>query len=111
MACYSAKLTANGDPPSLIGKLRGGYAIPHPHVTVQTEDSMLIPTGVTTIRVSHLEQGYSCWLVNLSEYRRSNTFYIHIKSVSENTAELDIVNTEAPFTGSFGSTIWLCYAK
>lgn len=111
MPCYSAKWDTDAKPPTLKGKLVGGYAIPHPHVVVQDEASMLIPTGLTTVTVRHVEQGYGCWLINLSEYRRSNDFYVHIKSVGENTAELDIVNTGQPFTGSFGSTIWLCYAK
>ena len=108
MSCLKAKLSTST---GLTGTLSTGYAIPRTHVEVQEEAAMLIPTGLTTVTVTHIDPLYSCWLINLSESRRSNSFYVHIKSVSENTAELDVVNTGEAFTGSIGSTLWLCNAK
>ena len=96
---------------SLKGTLSVGYAIPRTYVEVQDEEALTIPTGLLTVTVTHTKELHDCWLINVSEYRRSNELYIYIKSVNKDTAELDILNTGSPTTLSNWKTLWLCAAR
>lgn len=65
--------------------------------------------GAYSLTLTHSKPGYVCWFLNYFEYRSNNTWFTHVKSLSNGNAVLDICNTgSAAMSVSSAKAVWLC---
>jgi len=80
-------------------------------VETQVESNQTIANGLSSFTVSYSKQHYSCYLLNITPARTDNAVYAYVRSIQEGTATVDVVNTGEAYTGSIGTTFWLCIPK
>lgn len=99
-----------------LASLKGTLSIPlevteNIVVESQVEPAVTYTHGQQVVTITHEKDGYDCYLFNCEQYGITDDFFVYIKDVNVDSANLIINNRGDEITGSIGTTLWLCIPK